>query len=105
MPDIGNIGYSSGLGNVGPVSRPTDPTTRAGTAAPAEAPRRTEARDSVELSDHARWLDALRSSGSSTPTDRSARIEAIRAQIAAGTYETDEKLNVAINRLLEDVQA
>jgi hypothetical protein len=31
------------------------------------------------------------------------RVNEIRAQIAAGTYETDEKLDIAVGRLLDEI--
>jgi hypothetical protein len=34
------------------------------------------------------------------PADRQARLAAIRQQIAAGTYETPDKLELAVERLL-----
>ena len=33
---------------------------------------------------------------------RAERVEEIRAQIEAGTYETDEKLDLALGRLLDE---
>ena len=37
------------------------------------------------------------------PEDRPARLSAIREQIAAGTYETPDKLEVAVERLLQSL--
>jgi len=37
------------------------------------------------------------------PEIRHERVQAIRAQIAAGTYETPEKLEIAISRLLDEL--
>jgi negative regulator of flagellin synthesis FlgM len=34
---------------------------------------------------------------------RTDKVAEIRAQIANGTYETDEKLNVALDRLLDEL--
>lgn len=104
MPDIGNIsssiGPSSGYGTVGPLSRSaTDSTTKVRHASPTETSQRTENRDRVELSEHARWLDTLRS----LPPIRAEKVAEIKAAIADGTYESDEKLNTAIDRLLEDI--
>ncbi len=37
------------------------------------------------------------------PEIRSDRVAAIKAQIAAGMYETDEKINIALDRLLDEI--
>lgn len=36
--------------------------------------------------------------------DRAARIAAIRREIAAGTYETPEKLSAALDAMLEKIE-
>lgn len=65
-------------------------------------PARTETtslNDSVEISDAARLVEQA----GEIPAVRQDRIDAIRRQIAAGTYETDEKLNIAVERLLDEI--
>ena len=57
--------------------------------------------DSVELSDHARHLSTLRS----LPAVREDRVAEIRDAIANGTYDTEGKLDTAVDRLLEDLLA
>ena len=37
------------------------------------------------------------------PEIRQQRVEAIRAKIAEGTYETEEKLDIAVERLLDEI--
>ena len=37
------------------------------------------------------------------PDIRTDRVEDIRAQIEAGTYETDDKLEIALGRLLDEL--
>ncbi|MDZ7617961.1 MAG: flagellar biosynthesis anti-sigma factor FlgM [Patescibacteria group bacterium] len=37
------------------------------------------------------------------PDVRQDRVDQIRAQIAAGTYETQQKLDVALERLLDEL--
>ena len=54
--------------------------------------------DSVELSSDARHLDRLRR----LTGVRQDRVNEIRQSIADGSYETDEKLQVAVDRLLEE---
>lgn len=56
--------------------------------------------DVVEFSEISRSLAAEVSSSSF----RRARIEALRQQIAEGTYETPERLRGTVNRLLQAIQ-
>jgi negative regulator of flagellin synthesis FlgM len=100
MPDIGNIGYSSGSGGAGPIARSSlDATARARQAASTSGSARVDRTDRVELSDHAKWLEALRN----LPPIRAEKVATIKAAIEAGTYETEDKLNVALDRLLEEI--
>jgi hypothetical protein len=54
--------------------------------------------DRVELSDVARYLDAIRQ----FPEVRLDRVATVRQQIADGIYDTDERLDQALDRFLED---
>jgi negative regulator of flagellin synthesis FlgM len=56
-------------------------------------------RDHVEISPLGRMLDGI----DSMPEIRQERVDEIRRQIAAGTYETSEKLEVALDRLIDDL--
>lgn len=87
-----------GLNSVGataPVSR-TAPATATGPAAPVgpAAPR-----DEVEISAVSRMLD----DASRTQGVREQRLEQIKAAIEAGTYDTPEKLEIALDRMLEQI--
>jgi len=62
---------------------------------PSSVPRAT---DRLELSGHSHLLAALRSN-----EVRVDKVAVIKSQIEAGTYETDEKLNVAVDRLLDEM--
>lgn len=67
-----------------------------GAAVARETPReKPAAQDTVQLS-HA-------ATKAVDPPIREKLVERVRAEIADGTYETDEKLNVAIDRMLRDV--
>jgi negative regulator of flagellin synthesis FlgM len=57
------------------------------------------AQDEVQISDAGRLVDLA----NQVPDIRQDRVNAIRQQIAAGTYETPEKLDVALNRFLDEV--
>lgn len=67
----------------------------------ARAPQNGELRggDSVEISELAAFLSLL----SELPEDRARRIVEVRGQIASGTYETEEKLDVAVDRLVKEL--
>ena len=96
MPDISSIGH----GSLEPLSRPASASTpvhRNGTAS-SDAPGRLES-DRVELSDHARFLDKMRK----LPSGRLELVQQVKQSIAQGTYETDDKFNQAISRLIDDL--
>jgi negative regulator of flagellin synthesis FlgM len=63
------------------------------------APSSTAIQDELDISDAARMIDEVRE----LPEIREDRIAQIRAQIASGTYETEEKLEVALGRLLDEI--
>jgi len=70
-------------------------------------PRKREAggdaaeKDRVELSELAGFLSRL----SELPEASARRIVEIRAAIAAGTYDTPEKLDLALERMFSEVEA
>ena len=55
--------------------------------------------DTVELSAHALWMQEL----ASLPPGRIDVVSRVRAQIGAGTYETEFKIDAALERLAGDV--
>ena len=55
--------------------------------------------DEVQISDTARLVEMA----GQLPDIRQDRVSQIRQQIAAGTYETDEKINLALERLLDEI--
>ncbi len=55
--------------------------------------------DSVDLSPEAEIVGRVQD----VPDLRTDRIAQIRAEIAAGTYETEAKLEVAVGRLLDEI--
>lgn len=65
----------------------------------ADAPKQLPLTDRVELSGMSAMLKSLKA-GKDFRADKVANI---KAQIEAGTYESDEKLNVAADRLLDDL--
>jgi negative regulator of flagellin synthesis FlgM len=65
-------------------------------ATPSESPA---IRDEVSISDAARLVEQVHQA----PAIRQDRVDAIRAQIADGSYETSDKVNVAVDRLLDEI--
>ena len=103
MADISSIGQ----GSVGPLNRSDSPTSNHETQRRQRLDdiRRDDRRgDRVELSDHARYLARLKEADGATPA-RQQRIEEIRQSIADGTYDTPQRLDAAIERLLDDLEA
>lgn len=69
-------------------------TVESGQTVQAQAPR-----DQVEISPLAQMLDGI----NQLPEIRHERVEAIRSQIASGVYETPEKLELALDRMLDEM--
>ncbi|RUL86756.1 flagellar biosynthesis anti-sigma factor FlgM [Tautonia sociabilis] len=69
-------------------------SVEASAASPAAAPR-----DQVEISQLGLVLDGIHR----LPEIRHEKVEAIRQQIASGTYETPEKLERALDNLLSEL--
>ena len=55
--------------------------------------------DQVDISAEAQLIDQVHE----LPDIRTNRVADIRAQIEAGSYDTDEKLDVALGRLLDEI--
>jgi negative regulator of flagellin synthesis FlgM len=68
-------------------------------AQPAEQLQSPQIADEVNISSAARMLEQVQQ----MPELRQQRIDAVRAEIAAGTYETPERLSVAVERLLDEI--
>jgi len=65
---------------------------------PANAPVQLPAADRLELSGVSHLLQSLKSNDI-----RGDKVATVKAQIAAGTYDDDQKLDVAVDRLLDDL--
>jgi negative regulator of flagellin synthesis FlgM len=55
--------------------------------------------DEVQISDAGRLVDQVRD----LPEIRQDRVNQIRNEIAKGVYETPEKLQIALERLLDEI--
>lgn len=95
MSDISSIGH----GPSGPLHRPSPYGSEQynGFTRPSAEPQSRA--DRVELSEHARLLEQLRQQ----PAVRTDFVNQIREAIADGSYEHEGKLQIAIERLLDDL--
>jgi len=100
MPDIGNLGnlsssvaagYAASIRTTGEAA-----ARRTADSAPA-APTRSG--DRVEVSEVARWLDEM----NRLPAIREDKVASAKAAIANGSLDTDEKLAIAISRMIEEL--
>jgi anti-sigma28 factor (negative regulator of flagellin synthesis) len=89
--NVNNVGSNS------PVQKVT--TNPIQKSIPAEAPKQLPVADRLELSGVSHLLKALKSNGDV----RTDKVAEIKAQIEAGSYENDKKLDVAVDRLLDDL--
>ena len=80
-------------------AQPIGPPHKSPASQPSSRPDSTPISDEVEISDAARLVEEARQ----VPEIRQDRVDAIRVQIAQGTYETPEKLDVAVERLLDEI--
>jgi anti-sigma28 factor (negative regulator of flagellin synthesis) len=101
MPDIANVGsaYSAGISNPAISTVRTSTDLGARRVADVIAPSRSGSADRVEVSEVARWLEEM----NRLPAVREDKVAAARAAIANGNYDTDEKLSIALNRLMDDI--
>ena len=94
MAEIPSVGQNKSVGPIGRVARSIPYSGPPGDQRVAETRP-----DRVELSEHARLLDRLRQ----MPDVRSELVSTVRQAITDGTYDTPEKLDPAVARLLDDL--
>lgn len=83
--------------NVPSLTHPTSSGIGRLEAFESSAPRQ-DAGDRVEISDMARLLAKMRD----MPAVRQDRIDHVRSAIDRGLYDTDDRLNVALDQLIEE---
>jgi anti-sigma28 factor (negative regulator of flagellin synthesis) len=88
--NVNNVGSNSPVQKI--VTNPVQKQV------PAGAPKQLRATDRLELSGVSHLLNSLKSNDI-----RADKVAAIKSQIDAGTYEDDKKVNVAVDRLLDDL--
>ena len=86
----------NGLGNSSPVQKIVNQPLQK--QVPADAPKQLAMTDKLELSGVSHLLKSLRSNDV-----RVDKVAEVKAQIEAGTYEDDQKLDAALDRLLDDL--
>ncbi len=75
------------------------PTSAARSAQEAQMAAPTAPRDEVEISEMGQLLESI----STIPEMRFERIAQIRSEIARGAYDSDAKLQAALERLLDEI--
>lgn len=68
-------------------------------AEPTASPDTSSIGDRLDISDAGRIADRL----AEIPEMRAERVQDLRAAIASGSYETNDKLDTAIERLLDEI--
>jgi negative regulator of flagellin synthesis FlgM len=87
----------NGIGNTNPVQRIVNQPILRQTAA---EPITGRLADRLEVSGLSHLLKSLKADGI-----RTDKVASIKAEIEAGKYETDQKLDVAVDRLLDELHA
>ena len=89
--NVNNVGSNSPVNKI--VNNPVQK------AIPTDAPKQLPAADRLELSGVSHLLKTLKANGDM----RTDKVAEIKAALEAGTYEDDKKLDVAVDRLLDDL--
>jgi negative regulator of flagellin synthesis FlgM len=66
---------------------------------PSAANQAGQIQDELDISDAARLMERVKD----VPEIRQGMVDRIRGQIADGTYETQDKLDIALDRLLDEI--
>ena len=88
--NVNNVGSNSPVQKI--VSNPVQKQV------PTDPPRQLPATDRLELSGVSHLLGRLKSNDV-----RADKVSSVKARIEAGTYEDDKKLNVAVDKLLDEL--
>jgi negative regulator of flagellin synthesis FlgM len=75
------------------------PAAKANFSQPAQLDSVFEPRDEFEISPEGNWLSKV----DSLPEIRTDRVAQIKAEIATGAYDSDHKLDAALDRLLDEI--
>jgi flagellar biosynthesis anti-sigma factor FlgM len=99
MSEVNPIAGNSGAPMPSSIGRVHLEATGAAAAPGTQATSRAQGQDRVELSDHARHLERLRQ----IPDVRQGKVEAAKAAIANGVYESPDRLRAALLRMLNEI--
>lgn len=86
----------NGVGSQSPVQKITSQPIQK--QLPADPPKQLRATDRLEVSGVGHMLKTLKSNDV-----RASMVAQVKQQIEAGTYENDQKLNAAVDRLLDEM--
>jgi len=100
MSNINNISSNGILPRTDRIDPRTSPASREA-AAPAAGSTATPRTDEVQISSAARRLNALNGNEGAV---RPELVERIRSEVAEGSYLTDEKLDKALDALIDRIQ-
>ncbi len=96
-----DLSLVNGVGTDRIDTSPAAPVARRATGDSGSAPSQTLTRpsDRVELSERARYLSKL----ASLPSVRTDVVDRVKREIANGTYETDAKIDGAVQGVLDEL--
>lgn len=100
MSDVNPITGNAGAPTPSPIARVKMEASAPAAATSSEAASRAHGQDRIELSDHARHLERLRH----LPDVRQGKVEAAKAAIANGAYESPDRLRAALLRMLDEIE-
>ena len=80
-------------------AQPINPPHRTQPAQPASDNHNVMGADQLDISQEAELLSRVHDA----PDIRQEKVDQIRAQIDAGVYESDDKLDIAVERLLDEI--
>lgn len=104
MDLISNVATGASAASIARDSLTVSPASRLIQADDARVPEVvTRGSDSVDISALARRLGLITSEQSTAKPFRAELVERIKDQIEAGTYDTDDKLEIALDRLTRDL--
>lgn len=104
MDLISNVGTGASAASIARDTLTVSPNARLRQTDESRVPEVvTRGADSVDISALARRLGLITSEQTTAKPFRSELVESIKAQIEAGTYDTDEKLDIALDRLTRDL--
>ena len=90
----------SPIGQNSPITRLQGSKANGSAQGLQDAGRGVTNTDTVEISDSARYLSELKSL-----PDRTEKVQSAKEAIAAGTFETPDRINGTVDRLLEELNS